>query len=246
MLKLVVRKAVKPETVIAISSFRPLDDSPEVSENQLRAKQSWELAFTKIIYFNEADDRLASPKTEFLKWEPFPQIRALMYCAKDQEDWACILNADVVVSRNVLQVERALESKGGVCALSRRYQFERGKPLPSTGDITPHDNGLDFFCGIPLFWELAFKECPPVFRLGKIVWDTWLMVFMAEIGGPQAFDITLCRTVFHPKHGGRRDQNIEPPKDDRLKRACWPRGVLRPADLQEAWTNDKVNVTVSP
>lgn len=218
--------------MIAISSFRPLDDSEEVLENQLRAKASWEVAFDAIVYFNEEEPRLASPKTVFIPWSAWPPIKILMEFAGQQDGWSAIINADVVVDPNLRIVEASLIQKNAYAALSRRYQFERGKPLPKTGDVTPHDNGLDWFAGTPEFWEYAANECPAQFKIGKILWDTWLMVLMAQVCGPACYDITPCRTVFHPKHGGRREQNIEAPKDDRLNLRIWPARTLTLRDLR--------------
>ena len=45
--------------LVAVSSFRALDDSAEVAANQLRAKRSWDLVFDRIVLFGAYDKRLA-------------------------------------------------------------------------------------------------------------------------------------------------------------------------------------------
>lgn len=208
--------------MIILSSFRPYADCPPaIWENQLAANRSWVRICEKIVYFNHVEPRMNSDKTLWLPPDEKPSIKRMVMWAAQLNDWSAIVNADIVLPSNFRRVENALRGPAA-CAVSRRYT------LPADGDTTAAklesgDNGLDFFAATPTVWKKAGATIPESFRLGRIVWDTWMLnFFMAEFGN-YCYDLTPSRVVFHPKHEDRTDQNWDFPKSDPyLSKARWP------------------------
>jgi hypothetical protein len=188
--------------LVAVSSFRPLRDcSPEILENQLRAKRSWEKVFDRIILFGSYEPLLASPKTEFIPGEEFPHISLMALVASWQEDPVCILNADIVVSEHLKAiVQRSMSIASALT--SRRFEFDPQAPDLSSAKVV--DVGIDFFCAVPAVWRQAHAEIPAAFRIGHQQWDTWTLGFLTSFCHGKFFDITPSRAVFHPRHGDRK------------------------------------------
>lgn len=213
--------------MIAISSFRPKSDcAPEIWRNQVNAKKSWERAFSRVIYFGwPPNPELASEKTLFVESEPFPKIRELCECASEQDQMTAIVNADIVVSKRMLNVEQALMRLGADSAMSKRFEFD-----PDNKTIPPKivDSGLDIFIANPVVWAMAAEEVPEQFRIGHILWDTWMLSFFTHHS--RCWEITEMQVIFHPKHENRiRPHEIEPrmPEDKYLHRVAWPRYALK-------------------
>lgn len=197
--------------MIAISSHRALSDCPEeIARNQIRAHQSWQGVFDEIIYFGPSEPALSCPNTTFIESEDFPFISSLCTAASLCADYACLINADIVVGWNLGSAIHEVWSRGGVAATSRRYEF--------TGEDLTHSNivdlGIDFFCATPDMWRRASKSVPSQYRLGHSAWDTWVMSFFNTVAGRAFWDITKRRAIFHPKHENRKRVHAIKPVDD--------------------------------
>ncbi len=201
--------------MIAISSFRPFDKCNEqIKENQLRAFRSWLLPFNRIIYFGQATQELQSCKTEFVACEEKPTIKKMSRMAADVGDWVAIVNADIVVTEKIHQIEQRLNQLECECAISQRYDLDTGRVI---------DNGLDFFAAIPSVWSKLSVRIPEGFALGRIAWDSWVLGWMVANYGRKCADITPSKVCFHPRHEERVDQNWNAPTNDKyLKTFFWP------------------------
>jgi len=188
--------------MIAVTSHRPFKDcSPEIRRNQIRARESWEGQFDGIVYFGEEEKELDGKNVQFIvNVEQFPPIELMMKCASHLKDWVAIVNADIVVSQGLKVIQRELFTKGALCAMSRRFEFEREDV--NSGRMI--DNGLDLFCATPSVWKLAAMMVPKNYRLGHCLWDTWTLGFMCTHYYAWLWDFTECRVIFHPKHEDRR------------------------------------------
>lgn len=188
--------------LVAVSSFRALDDSAEVAANQLRAKRSWDLVFDRILLFGDYDKRMASHTTEFLPAEDFPHISTMVWVASQQSVPACILNADIVVAPNLKDLVNKAWFKGAMAMTSQRLEFD-----PKTEDYfraVVRDLGADFFCAKPEVWRQAYKAIPAQFRIGHQRWDQWMLNFLWYTCRRRFVDITTLAPIFHPKHAGRK------------------------------------------
>ena len=187
--------------MIAVASFRPLDKSVEVAINQLRAKQSWEQVFDAIVYFGVRDARLDSPRTSFIPYHDFPTISLMAYTASISDDWACLLNSDIVVSPMLPAVwDEAVEQDKALSSFRWEYV---GDDLVNARVV---DNGFDFFCATPALWRKVSKEVPEAYRIGHNCFDSWLLGFFHTECRDKFYDITARRCVFHPRHGDRKQK----------------------------------------
>lgn len=189
--------------MIALSSFRPLDENPEYRTNQIAAFESWQHAFDHVVYFNKHDDRMRSEATTFLPREEWPTIKEMAeFAASIEGYWCAIVNADIVVSPDIDFVEQKLKAINAQCAVSSRYEFIPGNPVKAPAVI---DNGLDFFAATPDVWRQFAKDVPAHFRIGHNTWDTFAIGWMnTHCDG--FYDITPAKVIFHPRHSGRRQK----------------------------------------
>jgi hypothetical protein len=188
--------------LVAVSSFRALDDSAEVAANQLRAKRSWDSVFDRIILFGDYDKRLASPTTTFAACDDFPRIATLAWTAAHQTVPTCILNADIVVAQNLKELVNKAWDRGALAMTSQRLEFD-----PKTEDYFRArvvDMGADFFCAKPEIWKQMYEEIPKQFRIGHQQWDNWMLNFLWHTCRRRFVDITTLGPIFHPKHGARK------------------------------------------
>lgn len=188
--------------LVAVSSFRALDDSAEVAANQLRAKRSWDLVFDRILLFGHNDERLASPTTDFMPLNDFPHISTMAFAASNQTVPVCLLNADIVVAPNLKALVNQAWSKGALAMTSQRLEFD-----PKTEDYFRArvvDMGADFFCAKPEVWKRVYKAIPAQFRIGHQRWDQWMLNFLWHTYRRRFVDITTLGPIFHPKHGARK------------------------------------------
>lgn len=194
--------------MIAISSFRPLDDSPDIALNQLRAKKSWDGVFDGVLYFGKQEQRLNSSRTQFIDGGEWPHMALLVAAAALCGDMACIINSDIWVAPEFRELQfRASQWDGmrkrpGLAYTSRRYQYE-----PKTFNLQAakgYDGGFDIFLAYPQVWKRCLKVIPEAFRIGHGGWDAWMLEFMHHVCGKQFHDITTRRLVFHPRHQERR------------------------------------------
>ena len=207
--------------MIAVSSFRPFDGCPKtIWQHQITANRSWERIFNQIFYFNDRDQRMHSAKTVFLPCKEKPTIKAIAGFCGGLNDWSCLVNADIIIPPNFRRVEEALRSNLAGCAVSRRWTvLEDG----DTSKARLVDYGLDFFAATPMIWKKVAEKIPTDFRLGRIVFDNWLVNFFMSEFGNYCYDVTGSRVVFHPQHEDRVDRNWSWPKDDPiLARNSWP------------------------
>lgn len=191
--------------LVAVSSFRALNDSAEVAANQLRAKRSWDLVFDRILLFGDYDERLASPITHFRPCVDFPHISEMVLEASKQTVPVCILNADIVVDPHLKAMVNQAWAKGALAMTSQRLEFD-----PKTEDYfraVVRDFGCDFFCAKPEVWRKVYKAIPAAYRIGAGGWDNWMLGYLSLTFPRRFFDITTLAPIFHPKHGDR----IRPP-----------------------------------
>lgn len=208
--------------MIAISTFRP-DADGEYRQNQIAAKQSWEQVFYTIFYFNVPEPCMEGEDVLFCN--PNHSIKLMSEWASAHNGWGVLLNADIVLLPKFKQVITELDMKNGICAISRRWQFEHGKKeqIPAVVDM-----GLDIFCAIPSVWEEAARQVPKEYRMGKQQWDSWMLQFFMHNYPNQTYDFTASQCVLHPKHDGRREQQLETPvTDPYLKLFRWPSKMIK-------------------
>lgn len=207
--------------MIAITSARPLDQcTPEIRENQLRAHRSWLTAFERMIYVGKSCDELSSILSEFVPGKDRPSIQSLCAIAAQMGTWACLINADIVISPKLKEVERRMDAQGIKCAVSQRYDLESGFVI---------DQGLDFFCAVPEVWESAARKIPKEFRIGFGAWDNWMLGFFVCEYGRKCADISRERCVFHPRHESRLSPNWEGKALEHkyVRQHFWPSMILR-------------------
>lgn len=206
--------------MIFVTSARPMGDDPEYDRNQLTAKQSWEPLATAIVYFNQPQPQLASPKTRFIPAEPYPHVIDMVdLCADQGDEWCCLLNADIVTTPVLLHLEQRLKLKHAIAVSSWRWEFD-----PAVG-ITPcHqlDCGLDFFAAVPGAWAELYEQmlrtpqgehdAAKHLRFGAPSWDSWCLGAFFKLFSHRGFyNITGSKCIRHPKHGGRKHGTGVPP-----------------------------------
>jgi hypothetical protein len=203
--------------MIFVSSARPMGNDPQYDRNQLAAKASWDKCASKIVYFNDIQPQLRSPKTWFVDAEPYPRILDILEFCMSQEEWCAILNADIVVGPNFPVVEAKLRSKNAMCASSWRYNFD---PAIGISSGVHNDNGIDFFAATPEVWGRAYELCQEELRLGSGYWDGWMLSVFGTFFMLGFWNLTPARVIFHPNHSGR----IHGPHFDitRIKIYQWP------------------------
>lgn len=88
------------------------------------------------------------------------------------------------------------------------------------------DNGLDFFAACPQVWRDAELCIPLEYRMGHIMWDTWMLGFFNFKYRRGCRDLTQAQVIYHPRHGGRKRVHEIP---DRLGGFDYRRHALMPA-----------------
>lgn len=202
--------------MVAISSPAPHSRSSQVAENQLKAKETWEHAFDKIVYFSpQPEPALSSEKTEWIVSDDYPQIRLMLLACANQHDWTCLINADIRVHFRLRLVERELKRRNAQAAISQRFQLPENKIV---------DMGLDWFAGTPWLWRQIAPKTPPYFRIGHILYDTWLYSSMLIAVPKDIYDCTGSAFIYHPKHEDRvqpHSRTIHKPNDGVMDRITW-------------------------
>jgi hypothetical protein len=189
-------KLVEPQVVMAVSSFKPFAESPEIARNQIRAFESWLGVFDSILYFGPPEPRLASAQTVFIR-SGCPPIRLLVLAAALAHGPACLLNADIVLAPHAREVFCGALAKNDAAA-SFRFEFDPKKAFDQPRRV---DNGLDVFAAHPHVWKRLWREIPDQFILGKPVWDSWCWAWFGS--NTKFVDVTATRCVFHPRHTRR-------------------------------------------
>jgi hypothetical protein len=208
----------------AISSHRPfVRCTPAIAMNQERANDSWVKLFDRIIYMGDYSQHLDGPNVWFArsKHEGLPSIRELCELAAKQPTWSAIINADIIIGPDWNRTELKLQRTLAQAAISRRWQFDPEKdPAMEHAKLT--DLGLDLFAAPPAVWRQAAAECPDEFRLGRILWDTWMLGFLMSVTNGNVADLTHNKVVFHPIHGDRGDQSMGNVESAYLHKGGWP------------------------
>lgn len=181
---------------------------PEYDANQKRAWQSWHMVMSAIVYFNDPQPELESPITRFIPSEPYPRILDLVEFCMNQEDWCCIINADIVITERFRAVEKKLKSRNLYCSSSWRHEFD---PAVGIDPCSRVDNGLDYFGASPKFWEEVYQDVPDTLRLGSQQWDSWMLAYFGQRGASGFAHISDSKCVRHPKHGSRSYGPPTPP-----------------------------------
>lgn len=213
--------------MVVASSFRPFSEcTPEIAANQIRAKISWDKYADRVFYFNDPEPSLSGNNTTYIPCEGKPDIKSMAMLLSNQPTWGCIVNADIVLGPSIRRVMDTLSWCHADCVVSKRYT------IPFDGDLTrgiqeKNDNGVDFFLARPSVWKKAAESVPKEFHLGRIVWDSWMVCFFVKSYFWSCYDITPAKAIFHPKHGGRCDQNFNVPDDPYLKKSLWPPHVIQ-------------------
>jgi hypothetical protein len=204
--------------VIAISSFRPFEKcSDEIKDNQIKAFRSWLPNFERIVLFGHPSPLLSSCLSQFIPCEGKPQVKTLAETLGQFEGWSCVVNADIVVSAKITQIQQRLHQSQCQCAVSKRWDMQSLQT----------DGGLDWFAALPDVWKKVAQSVPPSFCVGRSLWDTWLASFFGWEYGGAAADCTDLKFIWHPRHGERVDQSFDaPPPDKYLKDMHWPMTVL--------------------
>lgn len=189
--------------MIAISSARPHDGNSEYASNQRRAASSWAL-FSQVYYFNRYERELCGDNVLFAKSEDWPTIKSMAeFASHMHDDLVAVINADIVVTPRILEVEKKLKELTIPAATSYRYEFD-----PATGDLESAkrimtDRGMDIFVAPPDVWGMVGKRIPEYLRIGHPTWDSWVCGFFCDNFGFGFRQFTDYRCVFHPKHDGR-------------------------------------------
>ncbi len=208
-----------------ISSHRAHSDSKEVARNQIRANRSWQKIATRIVYLGNEEPHLSGHNVRFLPCADFPRIRTVATAAAISGTHACIVNADIVLSKETPIVIFDLLRRGGKAAVSRRYEFQDEHVEGAV--LLPEDLGLDFFFATADLWLKLSRTIPPDYRIGHSSWDTYTLSFFNTIAKGGFYDITNRRCVFHPRHGDRkRKYNINPVDDKFTMKPQMPRAKL--------------------
>ena len=195
--------------MIAVSSFRPHAEDAEYARNQRRARLSWRDCFDEVHYFGEREPQLESlyQQTKFTGTTGFPSILMVTtYASKLVAEYVAILNADLVISPVIKDVERRMARMGLAAATSYRYEFDAEQPHISRIDAVRNrqDRGMDIFIATPQIWGIVATKVPPYLRMGHQTWDTWVCGHFCSTLGLGFLQFTEEKVVFHPRHGGRR------------------------------------------
>lgn len=198
--------------MIAISSARPHERNKEYAINQKRAGESWSL-FKTVYYFGNYEEDLCHDNTRWVRSDDWPSIKRMAEFAKYiTDDLVAIINADIVVTEPILEVEQKLKELTVPAATSYRYEFD-----PTTGDLSKavrarENRGMDIFVCTPEVWSVMAKEIPDYLRIGHPTWDTWVCGFLCSHYGFGFREFTSYRCIFHPRHEGR-----ETPHNDAIR-----------------------------
>lgn len=219
--------------MIALSSFRPFGQSVEYDANAIRANVSWSKVFDWVVYWNKFEGKFPSVHTIPTHFrlrehhnETSPTIKEMAKFAGERNELCCIINADIVVTPKLKEVGRWMNANDIRCGTSRRINFNPMFSMEASNLQVPDDMGLDIFIATPEVWSKVAKAVPEQFKLGHVLWDTWMLQYFMHLCPNQCCDFTPSKCVFHPIHGNRGDQTtqMEPEKDKYLnpEQFYWP------------------------
>lgn len=208
--------------MIIVSSLRPSKVcEPDIWRNQVSAFKSWEATGNHVVYFAHEEFILSD---SYVPCAGKPAIRELAHWCGQQSDWCAIVNADIILGGTWPAVEQALRASVAKAAISRRWTLPDPEqyhgPYDPFEDAALTDQGLDFFTARPEVWREAARFVPKQFKLGHILWDTWMLSFFVH--NFKTADLTDARVVFHPQHEHRGDQSMLRSSDSYLDIVKWP------------------------
>lgn len=205
--------------MILLSSHKPFAQSLEYATNQARAAQSWtERPTTTAIYFvGHYEEKLENPKVQFVKPEgDYPRITMLAdFASHMTAEYVAILNADIVLTCGISEVEQKMHDCSLPAATSYRYEFDPAE-YPNLNGATRHkeDRGMDIFIAHPGIWKLVARDVPEDVLFGHNRWDSWVCGYFCHHLGYGFRHFTEDRCVFHPKHGGRSQPHLDSIRTD--------------------------------
>lgn len=125
-------------------------------------------------------------------------------------EYVALINADIVLTSGISNVEQRMRDCSLPSATSYRYEFEPSD-YPNLDKAIRHkeDRGMDLFIAHPNIWKLVAKDVPEALWFGHNCWDTWVCGYFCHHLGYGFRQFTEDRCVFHPKHGGRNQPNVE-------------------------------------
>jgi hypothetical protein len=186
--------------MIALSSHRPHVDDGDYARNQTRAANSWGV-FRQVYYFGPFEKDLYKPHVTFIESDPWPKIKSMADIASNFAVPVAIINADIVVTDALLDVEKKMIDLSMPALTSYRYEFE-GENMDSA-IRHKSDRGMDIFIAMPDIWRMVSKRIPDYLRIGHQTWDSWVCGFFCANLGFGFRQFTDHRCIFHPKHAGR-------------------------------------------
>jgi hypothetical protein len=190
--------------MIAISSARRHDRNPEYAANQKRAAVSWSGIFNTVYYFGSFEEDLAAPHVMWARADDWPTIKEMAsFASHIKGDLVALINADIVVTPEILAVEQKLKELTIPAATSYRYEFDPTKPDFSEAVRIKEDRGMDIFVAPGEIWKMVAERIPEYLRIGHPTHDSWLCGFFCKNFGFGFRQFTDYRCIFHPKHNGR-------------------------------------------
>lgn len=190
--------------MIAISSARRHDKNSEYALNQKRAGESWKL-FKAVYYFGGYEEELSHENVLNVSSGEWPEIKRMAeFASHMQDDLVALINADIVVTEPIVEVEKKLKELTIPAATSYRYEYSPNDWPNLSGAVRRKtDRGMDIFVATPEVWKMVSKRIPDYLRIGHQQFDSWLCGFFCANYGFGFRQFTESRCIFHPKHGGR-------------------------------------------
>lgn len=205
--------------MITISSAKPFAQSEEYALNQSRAFTSLHdnYSISQMFYIGHYQDGLDGEKVQFVKPDgDYPRIKMMAEFASHMTtDYVAILNADIILSSHITDVEKRMRDMALPAATSYRYEYQP-EDYPNLDAATRHkeDRGMDIFIANPAMWKLVAKEIPEDLWFGHPTWDSWVCGYFCHNLGYGFRQFTDERCVFHPKHSGRLTPHSPEIKND--------------------------------
>lgn len=189
--------------MIAISSARKHEGNQEYALNQCRAASSWVL-FDQVYYFGSYEKELCHDNVLFAKSDDWPTIKSMAeFASHMKDDLVAIINADIVVTPPIKDVESKLKSLTIPSATSYRYEFDATSGDLSSAVRHKEDRGMDIFVATPDVWKMVSARIPDYLRIGHGTWDSWVCGFFCKNFGFGFRQFTDYKCIYHPKHVGR-------------------------------------------
>lgn len=198
--------------MIAVSSHKPFDKSPDYAANQTAASATWKNKFKAIYYIGHYEAGLSHKNTMFVRPDgDYPTIKAMANLGDILGGgYVAIINADIVLTEPLLEVEKKMNEMALPAAVSYRHEFNPQDPDWQQNAVrNKEDRGMDIFIATNAIWKMIAKEIPEDLWFGHNLWDSWVCGWMCHHLGYGFRHFTDYRCVFHPKHEGRSQPNLD-------------------------------------